>query len=56
MARWNRQPPAAVAVTVAETLKVPEWSPADIQMEIDDYLMRLQLRAGEQRLIRLEDL
>ena len=40
----------------AETVKVPEWSQADIEMEIGDYLTRLQLRAGEQRLVRFEDL
>jgi hypothetical protein len=40
----------------AETVKVPEWSPVDIQMEIADYLIRLQLRVGEQRLVRFEDL
>jgi len=40
----------------AETVKIPEWSPADIEMEIADHLTRLQLRPGEQRLIRFEDL
>ena len=40
----------------AATVRVPDWSAADIQMEIADYLMRLQLGAGEQRLIRFEDL
>jgi len=40
----------------AETVKVPEWSQADIEMEIADYLTRMQLRPGEQRLIRFEDL
>lgn len=40
----------------AETVKIPELSPADIEMEIADYLRRLQLRAGEERLIRFEDL
>ena len=40
----------------AETVRVPEWNQADIQMEIADYLNRLQLRAGEQRLVRFEDL
>src|SRR5688572_32702440 len=40
----------------AETVRIPEWSPADIVMEIADYLRRLQLRAGEERLVRFEDL
>ena len=40
----------------AETVKVPEWSLADVEMEIADYLSRLQLHAGEQRLVRFEDL
>jgi hypothetical protein len=40
----------------AETVRVPEWNAADIQMEIADYLTRLQLRPGEQRLIRFDDL
>jgi hypothetical protein len=40
----------------AETVRVPEWSQADIEMEIADHLTRLQLRPGDQRLIRFEDL
>lgn len=40
----------------AETVKVPEWSQADIEIEIADYLRRLQLRAGEECLVRFEDL
>ena len=40
----------------AETEKIPEWSTADIVMEIADHLRRLQLRAGEERLVRFEDL
>ena len=40
----------------AETVRVPELSQADIEMEIADHLTRLQLRPGEQRLIRFEDL
>jgi hypothetical protein len=38
----------------AETVKIPEWGAADIEMEIADYLTRLQLRKGEQRLVRVE--
>jgi hypothetical protein len=38
------------------TIKVPEWSSADITMEIADYLTNLQLRKGERHLIRFEDL
>lgn len=40
----------------AETVKIPELSVADIEMEIADYLRRLQVRAGEERLVRFEDL
>jgi len=40
----------------AETIKVPEWSSADITMVIADYLTNLQLRKGERHLIRFEDL
>ena len=40
----------------AETVKVPEWSPTDIEMEIADSLRRLQLRVGDERLVRFEDL
>lgn len=40
----------------AETVRVPEWSQADIEMEIADHLTRLKLSPGEQRLIRFEDL
>jgi tetratricopeptide (TPR) repeat protein len=40
----------------AETVKIPEWSSADIEVEIADYLTHLQVRIGAQCLVRFEDL